>query len=464
MPDLPGEKHDFTSDEGGGQIQLFLRRLPNEGAPPVLLLHGASAQGGSFEVPAAGLDGKPRSLADWLLAEGFEPWLLDWRGSSRVVDHAREHGNFTALADVFDFDRAAQYDIPLALARIREVRGSGVQIAAVGHCMGAATLAQAIASGSVTREHHLSRVVLLTLGLFYEPTVESQLKAQGHTLDLLQHHSDPPLLDVDPRLPIGDWPPPLRTLYEKVAVNPHPEPDEHTAHRLCNRLTFMYGAPYAEGKLVPEIHEDVWRLSFDSGSSRPECGHLLEGKNSKARATLTELSGIEGTWGGRARGVMTLTGRAEPGFVQGESLLAEDGREIARVEKARFALAQLPQQFGSIPLRMYKQGARNVRRGWAAPYGGNEANVRDSSLIGEDQAALFLTQLDAITLITGRENRLWQPRGIHRMHDWLLNGGRDARRKCVRHVVPGFAHQDLLWGSDAPERIFPKILDGLRRG
>jgi hypothetical protein len=71
--------------------------------------------------------------------------------------------------------------------------------------------------------------------------------------------------------------------------------------------------------------------------------------------------------------------------------------------------------------------------------------------------------LESVTLISGSENNLWRPQSITQMHEWLLNSGAPhAREKCRRHIVNDFAHQDLLWGRDAPEKIFPLIVDGLR--
>ncbi len=441
------------------RVRLFLRRMPNDGAPPVLLLHGASAQSGSFLVPGPDADGNPRALAPWLHRNGFEPWLLDWRGSCLVVREAERKGVLDARPEAFDFDRVARFDIPEALRAIRSERKDAEGIGAVGHCMGAGTLAQALASGSVTRnDHDLTHVVLLTLGLFYEPTVESRLKAQTYTLWDLQQHGDPPVRDVDPHRPLEKWPLPLRSLYARTAAEPHPDPDSH-AHEICNRLTFMYGAPYAEEQLVPEIHADTWTLRFESGRRLSEPGERVRGAQSGATATVRGVELRSGRWGdGDAAGVVTLEGAERPAFRAGEELAAGD-LGVARVVTAHFSRAELPSQFGAIPLQMYSHGAQNVRRRWAAPYGSGK---NDTSLVARERARAFVDQLDAITLVTGRENRLWQPKGLHDMHEWLTSGSPDARKKCTRHVESGFAHQDLLWGAEAPRRIFRKIHDGLR--
>src|SRR5688500_14604479 len=136
----------------GAPVWLQLQRYADtvdtsvdRASPPVLLLHGGSANHGTFIVPARkdetshypeeslpeqGLDG-------WLLERGFDPWLLDWSGSSLVVDHPENQTVLLNHPDLFTFNRAALEDVPAAMAmmRLKGVRGP---ISAVGHCMGAA--------------------------------------------------------------------------------------------------------------------------------------------------------------------------------------------------------------------------------------------------------------------------------------------------------------------------------------
>jgi poly(3-hydroxyalkanoate) synthetase len=136
---------------------------------------------------------------DWLETHGFDPWLLDWRGSGLVVDALKGQA---VLRDCFDFDRAAEYDVPAALSEIRD-RTKCERIAAVGHCMGAATLAQAIAAGHVGPDKGgLTHVVLLTLGLFYEPAWDSRVKSGDYVLERLWSAG---VDSVDPR-PTQAWP------------------------------------------------------------------------------------------------------------------------------------------------------------------------------------------------------------------------------------------------------------------
>jgi hypothetical protein len=397
------ERQDFQEFpplrmQGGIPIHLR-RRRGAEGGMPVLLIHGASARHETFTIPcpAAARDGSasPRSLADWLATQGMEPWLLDWRGSGLVVDELGSE-EVDEKRKRFDFDRAAAHDLPAAFEFILE-QGRKPPLAAVGHCMGAGILAQAIASGSVSPDRHgLTHVVLLTLGLFYEPPLDSRLKAQDHLLErLLDRRRD--VAEVSPH---EAFPEQLEQLYERWpdALRPHPGVARAPIEQLCDRLAFMYGTPYLERNLVAEIH---------------------------------------GAGG-------------------------EDG-------------AELPRQFGPIPLRMYVHGARNSRRGWAAGYGGTPLErfeppdektgaSREAKKKPTLSARERFDELERVTLITGDRNQLWHRASIDRMFEWLRRGTQSPalREKYKKVIKRGYAHQDLLWGCAAWRDVFPDIRDGLR--
>jgi hypothetical protein len=368
MSDL--EPVGLETCEHAPAVPVHLWRRRHEGKPPVLLLHGASARHESFLVPV-GPRGAARSLADWLFERGYEPWLLDWRGSGLVVDEVSRAGTLAPLKERFTFDAAARCDVPAALDKIRAETGAQ-RIAAVGHCMGAATLAQAVAAGH-TEGRHLSHLVLLTLGLFYEPAWDGRIKSQDHVLERAWLAGASEVIDPRPR---GAWPPELEAMYESWpdSLRPHRGDTAALSHieHMCNRISFMYGSPYREELLSPEVHADLGR------------------------------------------------------------------------------------QFGAIPLRMYVHGAQNVRRGWAA---GVDAPDDDTTLIDERARARF-GDLESVTLITGARNQLWHRDSIDRMYEWLRRGAWRHQR-ITKHVAPGFAHQDLLWGTGARESIFPVIRAGL---
>ncbi len=389
-----------------GGVELCLWRWRNDGKMPVLLLHGASAGAQTFVIP------KQRSLMDRLHEEGYEPWLLDWRGSLNVAERLGSDG-LLDNRDTLDFDHTAEHDIPAALDKIRELRPDADQLGAVGFCMGGGTLAQAIAAGYVQeRDPPLTHVVLMTLGLFYKTPAVSLLKVQDHLLERLRglNRGDAggEVFAIDPRVDDGryrnepgwSWPEPLEYLYQNWPGRLQPlhdvgeirdlRKDERAILRMCNRVSFMFGDPYREMNLVPELHD-----------------------------------------------------------------------------------SELPNQFGAIPIRMYAHGAKNVRRGWAAGFkaidvagasGNTERKVGDRHPLRfmRDQCRDCFNELKRVTLITGAMNRLWHRDSIDCMYEWLVHRHARPGERVRKVILDEYGHQDLLWGEQSPRDVFPKILDGLQ--
>jgi pimeloyl-ACP methyl ester carboxylesterase len=499
MAEVPEPKrvNGFKPVEG---IPLQLHRMPNVGRPPVLLLHGASAQHETFCIP------RSHSLAKFLWEKGYEPWLLDWRGSRRVTD-SMDPQQLEQMRDVLDLDHAAREDIPSALRRIasvrdREDRTEPHKIHVVAHCLGAAVLAQAIASGDVSPKR-IGRVVLLTIGLFYEAPLDGKMKSQFNVLQRLWKAGSVSL--VDPRFPglVGEWPSDLHDIYQGIGpgLRPHPEGDEDPicSHSLCNRVSFMYGVPFRHSDLVEEIH-GVSTVKFTDGEAEPRRGERLraalavkkeEKKAGVARrpvyapvkspiqdlgvGIVTRVKVESGSWRrGDAAGTLTLSGAL--GVFPGDNERDDDGETF----KSDYGLwaddrqvgicggklqadepAQLDGQFGGIPLRMYLQGAYNVRRRWAAKFRTNSsAKLQDDKdLIGPNARGRF-HELPAVTLITGEYNQLWHRDSINRMHEWITAGLKPrARERFTKIIIPNYGHQDLLWGKKSLDEVFPIILD-----
>lgn len=383
------------------RVKIFLRRYVGgagareDGRAPVLLLHGASANHRTF------LTGKDGGLAGWL-SPYRDVWLLDWRGSSLVLD---EEANLPALredGDTFNFNEAASRDVRAAIDFIR-ARSPQHRVSVLGFCMGAAALAEAVALGGVTADE-IDCLVLMTLGLFYETPVDGRLKGEDRILEQLKNQpfpKDRPFLFIDPRVAKSklelrtpwpaqlnelyqDWPSALKSHEETAPAGKQPGSLDPVVH-MCNRVSFMYGMPYSHGNLVDEIH------ATDAGTGQ---------------ATIETL-------------------------------------------------------FGAIPLHMYIHGARNIRQGHATTYRKVAGAHADADYVSDDARTRFRS-LDRVTLITGALNRLWHRDSIDRMYEWLRRGSLSDAHKIQKHVIPGYGHQDLLWGRTAQKDVFKKILTGLQ--
>jgi cholesterol oxidase len=127
------EEIPFRAGDG---VRLGLTRVDSgeAGRPAVLLLHGHTASADMFLLP------ETRNLVDVLLDDGYEPWLLDWRGSCRLP--------YNETGQKYTYDDVALYDIPEAVAHIRARIGDR-PLFVVAHCIGSLTLSLSMTAGLV---------------------------------------------------------------------------------------------------------------------------------------------------------------------------------------------------------------------------------------------------------------------------------------------------------------------------
>jgi alpha-beta hydrolase superfamily lysophospholipase len=127
------EEIPFRAGDG---VRLGLTRVAADtpDRPAVLLLHGHTASADMFLLP------ETRNLVDVLLDDGYEPWLLDWRGSCRLP--------YNETGQRYTYDDVALYDIPEAVAHIRARIGDR-PLFAVAHCIGSLTLSLSMTAGLV---------------------------------------------------------------------------------------------------------------------------------------------------------------------------------------------------------------------------------------------------------------------------------------------------------------------------
>ncbi len=391
---------DTERFEIGENPRLFLHHYTRataaqvEKRTPVLLLHGASANHRTF------LTGHDGGLAHWL-APYRDVWMLDWRGSGLVLDEECNQAALEQQGDLFNFNEAAGRDLEIAIEFIR-AKCQVEKVSALGFCMGAAVLSEAIALG-VGKAACLDYVVLMTLGLFYETPIDGRLKGEDRILERLRgfrFSNGKSFVSVDPRVAESKlalravWPPVLDSLYQdwppalKSHEDKQPEPGKKLeldpVLHMCNRVSFMYGAPYYEGNLVKAIHD----------------------------------------------------------------------------EPAHGSTCVLEELFGAIPLHMYINGARNIRQGHATIYNKEKDSRPDTAYVSSEAQGRFRS-LSRLTLITGALNRLWHRDSIDRMYEWLRRGSPEGSDKIEKHVIPGYGHQDLLWGTNAPKDVFCRIKKGL---
>ena len=236
-------------------LTLRLRRYGRAGdrAASVLLLHGANTSSDTFLLPDGG-------LTRFLVKHGWQVWLLDWRGSPRVIEKLPPGWlGASALEEIrhYTVDHVAREDVPAALREIRARIGSGARLSVLGHCVGGGALSIAIAEGRL-RPFGVERVVLSTLGLFYEVPWSGWIKAEDFVLERVLHN-DPECGGVSPREPRAAdpraWPWP-RDMERAYACWPRAWlPADGSPGRMLRRLDFMIGQPYAPARLDPGLRD-----------------------------------------------------------------------------------------------------------------------------------------------------------------------------------------------------------------
>jgi cholesterol oxidase len=369
---------------------------------PVLLVHGASAASHTFLVPPgvrAHRD-EPRGLAGFLRRRGWDVWLLDWRGSGLLSPLLIDL--FQLPPERFTLDEA-EHDLDIALREVhRRAREQKTplpldRIPVVGHCIGGALVAQAIANerglpgtqeraerGPLQGVHDLlGNVVLTTLGLFFAAGLDDLVKGNERFLEKVWFEvsagqAGPRDFFVspwvaDPRFARHHpWPKSFERAYQEWMRTPLPHDCDN---EFCHRSCFLFGMPYRPDDMR-ELHD----------APRPG-----------------------GLWW----------------------------------------------QFGRMPLALYMHCVQNLRRGWAAPWHESDDNVEylDTAENFQRRAVTLVTGNENQVWHRDSMDRmyewLWNRLPL------------EARRLLRKYVLPGYGHQDLYWSANAEREVYPRIEQGL---
>lgn len=490
MRPLPG-----GAGKSGAPIRLLLHRLTVKDGEPVLLLHGASAASNSFLVPCGDSERNSCNLACFLAREGFDVWLLDWRASNLVSEAFLANGGAETAPQAWTFNQAAEFDIKAAIEVMDQVKaedgsrwaetdaddepkadryGTRRKLHVVAHCMGAAILAEALLKQFAGVHGRLSRVVLSTIGLFYQTSLDGRLKADAQLLQqMLAKGGSFPVIDPRTGASQDRWPKivadlydNLRLPYDDARIEQEDIPDEdRDAVRMFNRLSLMYGQPYREGNLAPAIHHRIVKLEVEP----------RDGAAPPLPAGTRVVAAVDGNRVPRAEVLVDYHGKPDEQLVlwrchqsfTPRQMLQADGQDVGLVRAAgKPAPALLEKLFGAIPLHLFMHVADNVLAGVATDAGRARGTAPRSLLEGEfvqgEQAYGGFNELTHLTLIGGGLNRLWHRDSIDRMADWLSRNPKRRRDHVTKWIMRDYGHQDLLWGRNAETDVFPKIRDALR--
>ncbi|MDH4983928.1 alpha/beta fold hydrolase [Hyphomicrobium sp. D-2] len=216
---VPEPEVHLVRTEDGKTLKLTRYRGGAKG--PVVLMHGLGVSSLIFSI-----DTIETNLLEYLVAEGYDCWLLDYRAS---VDLPYAH-------ELWSADDVAIRDYPAALAKVRGItRAPTVQV--IAHCFGATTFTMSMLAGlEGVRSAVISQISTDYVVPFFPQRMLAYLRApelfEAIGIDV-----------VNARATTAD---PLRErVLDKVLQMIVPVPrSERTREATSNRITALYGRLY----------------------------------------------------------------------------------------------------------------------------------------------------------------------------------------------------------------------------
>jgi len=230
------EVHAVETDDGV-ELQLLRYRGGKPGAPdrgPVVLVHGMGACSGLFTT-----DTIDTNLTEYLWEQGFDVWLLDWRGSILIP----------ASDGSFDADECARNDYPAASRRIMELTGAD-GLHWIVHCVGSITFFMSLLGGL----EDVKSVVALQVAAHPVPPFLTKIKCALHVPLVLRklgmealsaHTTGEGFADV--------------AFNQALRLTPLPE-GERCSSAVCLRCTFLYSLCWVHANLTVETHDAMHEM------------------------------------------------------------------------------------------------------------------------------------------------------------------------------------------------------------
>jgi cholesterol oxidase len=224
--------HPFTTRDGS---QLRLTRYEGGTKGPVLLAHGLGVSSTIFSI-----DTIETNLLEYLVAHGYDAWLLDFRSSIALDAHRTRYTG----------DDIAEQDFPDAVATVRRLTGKR-DIQVLAHCFGATTFTMAMLAGL---EGVRSSVISQISTHVYTPP-ETRLKTGLHVPGFLRRLGVESLTAyVDDH---ADW---QERLFDSALALYPIELEERCHDASCRRITFLYAPLYEHDQLNTATHDALHEM------------------------------------------------------------------------------------------------------------------------------------------------------------------------------------------------------------
>lgn len=238
-------------------IRLTRYRGGNKG--PVILSHGLGVSSTIFST-----DTLDTNLLEYLVAHGYDVWLLDYRVSIELP--SSQH---PATAD-----EVAKYDYPAAVTKVLEVTGKA-SVQMVVHCFGATTWTMSMLGGHL---ENVRSAVVSQVSTHIKVPLLSKIKTGLYVPELLDR------LGVDSLTAYIDkesnW---QEKLLDKALKFYPIQKEEQCKNPVCRRVTFLYGHLYEHDQLNGITHDNLHELygvanmrSLEHLATMTRQGHIVD--------------------------------------------------------------------------------------------------------------------------------------------------------------------------------------------
>jgi cholesterol oxidase len=238
------EVRPFAAADG---VELRLTRYRGGQKGPVLLTHGLGVSSAIFTTDTI----RP-NLLEFLVAAGYDVWLLDYRAS---ID-------LPASELPYDADAIARLDYPAAVGEIRAATGAE-SLQAVVHCFGSTTFFMAMLAGLEGIRSAVASQVATHMPVPRLTRVKAGLRVPW----LLEHVG---VRSMTARA--GDERSVVERVVRPVLARQPLESEERCDNPVCHRITFLYGLLYEHDRLSEETHTNLHELFGVAGIRA--LGHL----------------------------------------------------------------------------------------------------------------------------------------------------------------------------------------------
>jgi len=226
------ELHTF---EALDQVPLLLTRYKGGTKGPVMLVHGLGVSSKIFSI-----DTIETNLTEYLVAHGYDVWLLDFRASIDLPASLTESTG----------DDIANFDYAPAIARVKKETGAET-VQMLVHCYGATTFFMSMLAGlkdvrTIVCSQIANNVIAVPM---------TQGKAALHVPNVLEKLGFGSLTAYTDTH--ADWKDKL--FNEALKLYPV-QFKEHCDNPVCHRITFLYSLLYEHAQLNEATHEALHEM------------------------------------------------------------------------------------------------------------------------------------------------------------------------------------------------------------